>query len=138
MHGAPVHSDKNTRKQQVPYTSNLDVASVRRVTVAIATGSRGSSRGIGGVLVFAPRAEPSLLGLGLAAHLDFVWGWVARQGIGTADRGFGVILVATPEGLAATVGVTVGWGGTETLLTLVVAGEKNLEEDGGQVEEAGG
>lgn len=134
MHGAPVHSDKNTRKQQVPYTSNLDVASVRRVTVAIATGSRG----IGGVLVFAPRAEPPLLGLGFAAHLDFVWGWVARQGIGTADRGFGVILVATPEGLAATVGVTVGWGGTETLLTLVVAGEKNLEEDGGQVEEAGG
>jgi hypothetical protein len=29
------------------------------------------------------------------------------------------------------VGVTVGWGGTETLLALVVAGEKDLEEDGG-------
>lgn len=63
---------------------------------------------------------------------------MAGQGIGTADRSFGVILVATPEGLAATVGVTVGRGGTETLLALVVAGEQDLEEDGGQVEDAGG
>lgn len=123
-------------EKQVSYTSNLDVASVRRVTVAIATGSRGSNRSSGGVLVFAPRAKPSLLGLGLRAHLDVIGGWVAGQDISAADVGFGVILVAAPEGLAATVGVTVGRGGTETLLALVVAGEKDLEEDGDQVEEA--
>lgn len=66
-----------------------------------------------------------------------MWGWVAGQGIGAADgASFGVVLVTAPEGLAATVGVAVSGRGTETLLALVVAGEKDLEEDGNQVEEA--
>lgn len=61
---------------------------------------------------------------------------MAGQGISAADSSFGVVLVTAPEGLTATVGVAVGGRGTETLLTLVVAGEKDLEKDGGQVEEA--
>lgn len=61
---------------------------------------------------------------------------MAGKGIGFPDS-FRAVLVAAPEGLAAAVGVAVIGRGTETLLTFVVAGEKDLEENGDQEEEAG-
>lgn len=59
---------------------------------------------------------------------------MAWQGVVTVC--LGVVLVASPEPLAATRGVTVSGRGTETLLALVVAGQEDLEQDGDQEEEA--
>lgn len=63
-------------------------------------------------------------------------GWVTGKGIGAGGGGLGVVLVTAPECLAATAGVAVAGRGTETLLSLVVAGKKDLEYDRDQIEEA--
>lgn len=73
--------------------------------------------------------EPALLSLGLGAHFDFTdfaGSRVPREGIGISLR---VILLATPEHAATSPSVVVGWGGTESLLALVVAAEEDIEED---------
>ena len=120
-----------------PFAIFLVVASVGRVTVSIAILSRGSSSAIrsSSVLVTAPAAEPALLVLGLGSVLDVGRSGVAWQGVVTVC--LGVVLVASPEPLAATRGVAVSGGGTETLLALVVAGQEDLEQDGDEEEEAG-
>lgn len=61
---------------------------------------------------------------------------VARESIRTRlSRRSG--LVTSPEGTASASSVTVGWRGTKTLLTLVITGQSNLEEDANKEEEAG-
>ena len=122
----------------VPTSQTLDVTGIRRATVAIAilrTRGRGTSGG-GGVLLPAPGAEPGLLGLLLSAHLDIGRGGVAGESVHATAR-LRDILIAAPPLTASAVGVVVGRGGAEALLTLVVAGQQDLEEDGDEEEEAG-
>lgn len=116
------------------YTATLDVTRVGRVAVAIAITILGGSGS--GVLVTTERAtEPRLFILGrLSTQLDVGGGRVAGESISAANS-LRAVLVAAPETLTATVGVAVARRRTETLLTLVVAGQEDLEQDGDQEEE---
>lgn len=109
---------------------SLVVTRIGRVPVAIPTRSRRSRRS----RLVAP--EPALLSSRcLAVHLNVLRSWVAGESIRTRLR---VVLLAAPPLAAAAPGVAVGWGGAESLLALVVAGEQDLEEDGDGEEEAVG
>ena len=114
--------------------ARLVVAGVRGATVAIAVLNTGRAGDGGRGALLATERVPGLLVLGLGAiQLDVVGSRVARQGIGTVR--VGVVLVAREPATAATRGVAVGRGRTETLLALVVAGEKDLEENGDEEQE---
>lgn len=71
----------------------------------------------------------------LATVLNLTRSGVSRENIGTiSDSGGG--LVAAPEGTTSTSSVAVSRGGTEALLTLVVASQTDLEKDANCEEEA--
>lgn len=116
--------------QYQPPSADLVVTSVGRATIPISILGSRSRLSRSGIL--SP-TEPALLSLVLGAQLDVVGGGMARQGIGT--RHLRAALLAAPPLAAAAPGVPVGWGGAETLLALVVAGEEDLEEDGDEEEE---
>lgn len=124
-------ADLATRAQAHPFVCQriarvLVVARIRGTAIAIAifhggrTGSRGAS--------LAAPAEPRVL---IGDRLDISRGRMAGQGI----WGGASFPVAAPELAAATKGVVVGWGGAKALLTLVVAGHQDFEEDGDQEQE---
>jgi hypothetical protein len=111
-------------------------------TSSLVSSVRGSARSGSVVGVLVPVEETTIEArlLRRVSILHILRSGVARERIIHASSRKGGTLVSAPEAKAAAAiagGVVVRGGWAETLLSLVVTGEKDLEENGEEEKEAG-